>query len=421
MSLMSEPVEQTLPKAALVLDDEAQIGTMVCKVLSLIGIAAQHFTDPIAFLIEIKRSQPQLVILDLALGQSDAVDVIRKLDVLKFPGMVLLISGRDEATLAEIERIGRSHGLWMAPSLRKPFRSAELKARLQSVTRPEKSNPENLKAPEPEAPQTSQIDLGEALKQRWLEVWYQPKIDLRSLAVSGAEALVRARHPDRGVIQPVDLLPPAGDPLYRPLSVFVAQRTMVDWGTLASAGYPLKLAINMPASVLNAPGFVDVVRKLVPATREFPGLIVEVTEDEIIRDPDWIHEVAMQLRLCNVSLSIDDFGSAYASLSRLKDMPFREIKLDRTFVSNCSGDPLKRALCQTVVDLAHRFGASACGEGVETAEDLHCLAELGFDTAQGFFFAKPMPLERLLGYLAKAQNGPVCDAATIGPVLRSAS
>ena len=226
----------------------------------------------------------------------------------------------------------------MVPSLRKPFRSAELKARLQSATRPEKSNPENPKAPAPEAPQTSQVDLGAALKQRWLEFWYQPKIDLRSLAVSGAEALIRARHPERGVIQPVDLLPPAGDPLYRPLSVFVAQRTMADWGTLASAGYPLKLAINMPASVLNAPGFVDVVRKLVPATREFPGLIVEVTEDEIIRDPDWIHEVAMQLRLCNVSLSIDDFGSAYASLSRLKDMPFREIKLDRTFVSNCSGD-----------------------------------------------------------------------------------
>src|SRR6185437_1738662 len=348
---MSELVEQTLPKTALVLDDEAQIGTMVCKVLSLVGIAAQQFTDPVAFLVEIKRSQPPLVILDLALGQSDAVDVIRKLDVLKYSGVVLLISGRDEATLAEIERIGRSHGLWMAPSLRKPFRAAELKARLQSVARPEMSHPDNAK--EPDAPQGSPIDLGAALQQRWLEVWYQPKIDL---------------------------------------------------GTLASAGYPLKLAINMPASVLNAPGFVDVVRKLIPPTREFPGLIVEVTEDEIIRDPDWIHEVAMQLRLCNVALSIDDFGSAYASLSRLKDMPFREIKLDRTFVSNCGADRLKRALCQTVVGLAHQFGATACGEGVETADDLRCLMELGFDTAQGYFFAKPMPLEPFLDFLAKAHN-----------------
>ena len=418
---MSELVEQTLPKTALVLDDEAQIGTMVCKVLSLVGIAAQQFTDPVAFLVEIKRSQPPLVILDLALGQSDAVDVIRKLDVLKYSGVVLLISGRDEATLAEIERIGRSHGLWMAPSLRKPFRAAELKARLQSVARPEMSHPDNAK--EPDAPQGSPVDLGAALQQRWLEVWYQPKIDLGTLGVCGAEALIRARHPKQGVIQPVDLLPPAGDPLYRPLSIFVARRTMADWGTLASAGYPLKLAINMPASVLNAPGFVDVVRKLIPPTREFPGLIVEVTEDEIIRDPDWIHEVAMQLRLCNVALSIDDFGSAYASLSRLKDMPFREIKLDRTFVSNCGADRLKRALCQTVVGLAHQFGATACGEGVETADDLRCLMELGFDTAQGYFFAKPMPLEPFLDFLAKAHNGPVCDvtAAATAPVLQSAS
>jgi len=416
---MNEVIETAFPKTALVLDDEAQIGTMVCKVLSLAGIAAQHFTDPLAFLIEIKRSEPSLLVLDLALGQSDAVEVIRKLDVLKFPGMVLLISGRDEGTLGEIERIGRTHGLWMIPSLRNPFRAAELKARLQSISKPEKSDPETGISPAT-AP-SSRIDLEQALQRHWLEVWYQPKINLRTLAVSGAEALIRARHPERGVVQPVDLLPPAGDPLYKPLSIFVAQRTLADWGAMWTAGHPLKLAINMPASVLNAPGFVDVVRKLLPEASAFPGLIVEVTEDEIIRDPDWIHEVAMQLRLCNVALSIDDFGSAYASLSRLKDMPFREIKLDRSFVSNCGADKLKRALCQTVVDLAHRFGATACGEGVETAEDLHCLTELGFDTAQGFYFAKPMPLKSFLEFLAVRRHEPVASADAVQSEPRAAS
>ncbi len=418
---MNEVIEPALPQTALVLDDEAQIGTMVCKVLSLIGIAAQHFIDPLAFLIEIRRSQPSFIILDLALGQSDAVEVIRKLDVLKFPGMVLLISGRDEATLAEIERIGRAHGLWMVPSLRKPFRAAELKARLQSVSRPETSKPENGTSAPPEGPPNSRIDLGIALQGRWLEVWYQPKIDLRSLAVSGAEALIRARHPERGIVQPVDLLPPAGDPLYKPLSIFVAQRTLADWSTISSAGHQLKLAINMPASVLNAPGFVDVVRQLLPADPGFPGLIVEVTEDEIIRDPDWIHEVAMQLRLCNVALSIDDFGSAYASLSRLKDMPFREIKLDRSFVSNCSVDRRKRALCQTVVDLAHSFGATACGEGVETAEELQCLTELGFDTVQGYYFAKPMPLQPFLEFLANRRREPAPNIDAIERIPQSAA
>lgn len=405
---MNEVIESPFPQTALVLDDEAQIGTMVCKVLSLIGIAAQHFTDPLAFLVEIKRSQPSLVVLDLALGQSDAVEVIRKLDVLKFSGMVLLISGRDAATLAEIERIGRAHGLWMVQSLCKPFRAAELKARLQSVSKPKKTSSENG-ASAPAQTSNSRIDLGMALQRRWLEVWYQPKIDLRSLAVSGAEALIRARHPERGIVQPVDLLPPAGDPLYKPLSIFVAQRTLADWNTISDAGYPLKLAINTPASVLNAPGFVDVMRNLIPATLAFPGLIVEVTEDEIIRDPDWIHEVAMQLRLCNVALSIDDFGSAYASLSRLKDMPFREVKLDRSFVTNCGSDKLKRAVCQTVVDLAHRFGATACGEGVETSDELQCLTELGFDTAQGYYFAKPMPLQPFVEFLASRGHEPAAD------------
>ena len=418
---MNQVIESALPQTALVLDDEAQIGIIVCKVLSLIGIEAQHFTDPLAFLVEIKRSQPSLIVLDLALGQSDAVEVIRKLDVLKFPGMVLLISGRDEATLAEIERIGRSHGLWMVPSLRKPFRAAELKARLQSVSKPETSNPESGTSAPPEGPPNSRIDLGIALQRHWLEVWYQPKIDLRSLTVSGAEALIRARHPERGIVQPVDLLPPAGDPLYNPLSIFVAQRTLADWNTISSAGHPLKLAINMPASVLNAPGFVDVVRKLLPASPGFPGLIVEVTEDEIIRNPDWIHEVAMQLRLCNVALSIDDFGSAYASLSRLKDMPFREIKLDRSFVSNCGADRLKRSLCQTVVDLAHRFGATACGEGVETAEELHCLTELGFDTVQGYYFARPMPLRPFLKFLANRKHELAADIAAMERMPQSAA
>jgi EAL domain-containing protein (putative c-di-GMP-specific phosphodiesterase class I)/CheY-like chemotaxis protein len=416
---MTEVKEPVLPTTALVLDDEAQIGSIVCKVLSLAGISAHSFTDPLAFLVEIKRSPPSLIVLDLALGQSDAVEVIRKLDVLKFPGMVLLISGRDEATLAEIERIGRAHGLWMVPSLRKPFRAAELKARLQSVSKPEKSNPENGTPALPEDAGTSRIDFATALQQQWLEVWYQPKINLRALAISGAEGLIRARHPEHGIVQPMDLLPPAGDPLYKPLSIFVAQRALADWNKMCAAGHPLKLAINMPASVLNAPGFVDVVRKLIPAVPAFPGLIVEVTEDEIIRDPDWIHEVAMQLRLCNVALSIDDFGSAYASLSRLKDMPFREIKLDKSFVSGCAADKLKRAVCQTVVDLAHRFGATACGEGVETADELHCLTELGFDTAQGYYFAKPMPLQSFLEFLANGQHNPAADFDAVDRVPQS--
>ncbi len=265
---MSDRPVPERPRTALVLDDEAHIGAIVCKVLQMAGVTAGHFTEPISFLAEVKRSQPQLIVVDLALGQSDAIEVIRKLEVLKYPGLVLLISGRDEATLAEIERIGRSHGLRMLPSLRKPFRAAELKAALEA---PAKSDPPGTQQPASSPPPRPQnINLREALQQHWLEVWYQPKVDLRTQTICGAEGLIRARHPVYGVIGPVDLLPPASDPLYRPLSLFVVQRATADWKAFCDAGHSLKLAVNMPASVLNAPGFVDAVRNLIPVEFRFP-------------------------------------------------------------------------------------------------------------------------------------------------------
>jgi EAL domain-containing protein (putative c-di-GMP-specific phosphodiesterase class I) len=388
---------------AYVLDDEAAVATMICKQLTMLGMEAWQFSDPPKFLTALRVSRPKLVVLDLALGRSDAVEVIQKLDALKFTGKVLLVSGRDERTLGEIEKIGRSRGLHMLRSLQKPFRTSDLRDRWLQELEPV---PTDSKSASPTRAKPA-IDLADAIREGWLEVWYQPKINLRSLTVSGAEALIRARHPVHGVIAPVDLLPPAGDPLYVALSSFVLRSTMEDWPLFAQQGYPLKLAINVPASVLSTPGFVDQVRRAIPYDKTFPGLVIEITEDEIIADPKGIGEVMTQLRLYNTTISIDDFGSAHSSLSRVKDLPFSEIKLDRNFVTGCASDTLKRGLCQTVADLAHRFEASACAEGIETVDDLRCLVGLGFDSGQGFLFAKPMPRKDFLNSLLSRTFAPL--------------
>ncbi len=374
---------------AFVLDDEPKISAIICRILTSAGMMARRFERPVEFLTELRVSNPKLVVLDLALGGSDAIDVIRQLELFKFKGKVLLVSGRHEASLVEVEKIGRSHGLRMLPSLQKPFRLNELNDRLKAVHEAERPEPRQESVP-PDGSTCQRIDLAEALRRNWLEVWYQPKIDLKSLTICGAEALIRARHPVRGVVQPIDILAPTGDALYQPLSVFVLRRAMQDWIMFAEKGLFTRLSVNIPVSILKAPGFVDIVRKVIPSSSEFPGLIIEVTEDESIHDQQLVHEVATQLKLYNSWLSIDDFGTAYASLSRLQELPFVELKLDRKFVSHCASNRLKRALCQTVVDLARRFGASSCAEGVETSEDARCLIDLGFDSAQGFLFAKPM-------------------------------
>jgi EAL domain-containing protein (putative c-di-GMP-specific phosphodiesterase class I)/FixJ family two-component response regulator len=397
---------------AFVLDDEPKVGTVVCKMLGAIGIGARHFVAVDKFLHEVSRCNPDLVVLDIMLGSTDAVEVIRQLQVLKFNGRVLLISGCDEGMRSEIEQIGRAHSLLMLRSLGKPFRIADIKERLAAS--PERCVSTSVaEEPSKVRPTRLRVTLEEALRKNWLDVWYQPKIDLRSLVVCGAEALIRVQHPDHGVIEPVNFLPPAGDSLYNPLSCFVVSRTMADWELFAKEGFPLKLSINVPASILNTPSFIDLARRIIPRSPHFPGVIIEVTEDEFILDTKSMREVATQLKLYNAWISIDDFGKGYASLSRLTDLPFVELKLDRSFVSNCGSDRLKYALCETAVDLARRFGASICAGSVETADELRCVTRLGFDSAQGYFLARPMPAHRFLVSLL-SHNGR-SDADTKSP------
>ncbi len=381
---------------AFVLDDDAAVATVVSKQLAMLGMEAWQFTNPAKFFTSLKVARPKLVVLDLGLGGSDAVEVLQQLDAVKYQGRILLISGRDQHTLDEIEKVGRLRGLHMLRSLQKPFRASDLKRSCeQQLDHPVPASAE----PSPARGRPT-IDLAEIIQHGWLDVWYQAKINLKSLSICGAEALIRANHPAHGLLTPIDLLPPAGDPLYRPLTSFVLRRAMEDWQVFAQRGYPLKLAINVPASVFGAAGFVEEVRRAIPYDHAFPGLLIEMTEDEITADPRSIAEIMARLRIYNTTISIDDFGTAYAALSRVKDLPFTEIKLDRSFVSGCASDPVKLRLCETVVDLAHRFGASACAEGIETIDDLKCLVSLGFDSGQGYLFAKPMPRNEFFGSLS---------------------
>ena len=372
-------------RAVYVLDDDARVRSSVVCILADGGYQPVEFSEPAPMLDQLKLAVPEIIVLDLALGKSDAVDVMRHLVDLKFAGKILLISGRDEITLNEIQGIGERHGLSMLPSLRKPFRAAELTSRLSSRTVAVDQAPTRTPG------EKITVDLLTAIDSGWLELWYQPKIDLRSFVVCGAEALLRARHPVHEILTPAALIPPAGSVLHQPLAKFVIRRTMQDWRFFAGCGMALKLSINLPVSVINAPDFMSGLREQLPTDTQFPGLVIEVTEDEVIRDLQWIREVSTQLKLYDVGISIDDFGTAHSSLSRLLELPCVELKLDRSFVANCAFEPLKYAVCQTVVDLAHRVGSRVCAEGVEKVEDLMAVIHMGCDTAQGYIFAQAMP------------------------------
>ena len=155
----------------------------------------------------------------------------------------------------------------------------------------------------------------------------------------------------------------------------------------------------MPASILQGADFVKNLRRHLPRHPRFPGLIVEITEHEAVSDPDLAREVAVQLKLYNVHVSIDDFGAGYSTFARLKELPFAELKLDRTFVADCGTDKVNAPLCKTVIDLAHNFGRMAVAMGIEKAADAVALVSMGCDYGQGFLLGQPMPEERFVSLL----------------------
>lgn len=381
---------------AYVFDDELPVGALVCRILTTLGYAARQYSSLVPFLADTRAAAPSLAVIDLALGETDAIDVMRHLRLLDYDGKILLMSGHDEASLREFCEAGVRNGLAMLPPLRKPFRPGDLKQHLSMEAEVQAKSAVQVRTKE------RVVDFGEALQNRWLQLWYQPKIELKSMKVCGAEGLIRAVLSDGAIVHPGSMLPSTGDPLYRPLTELVVRIAVADALDAVAAGMSVKLAVNIPASVFNAPEFVGIIRKAVAESPRFPGLIIEVTEDDVVRDHQLMLEAAAQLRLCKTTLSIDDFGCGHSSFARLRQLPFTEIKIDREFVQGCANDRTKLTLCEAAIQLAHRLGAEACAEGIENVDDLKALVAVGCDTAQGFLFAKPMKSEVFIRSLSKS-------------------
>jgi EAL domain-containing protein (putative c-di-GMP-specific phosphodiesterase class I) len=261
-----------------------------------------------------------------------------------------------------------------------------------------------VKADEPE-PANGKLTLGDVLRLDMFELWYQPKIDLRAKRLVGAEALVRARRRDGSLVSPGAFLPGAAEADMLALTERVILTALRDFEDCAAQGAALKLSVNVPASAFVKLPIARMLREERPKTGNWPGLILEVTEDEVMHDLKIANEVADELRALNCSLALDDFGAGYSSLARLRQLPFSELKIDRSYVTNCHIDKVNAGLCETIVELAKRFDLKTVAEGIETTHESHKLQGIGCDIGQGFLFAKPMPKEAFVALLGRRMIG----------------
>jgi EAL domain-containing protein (putative c-di-GMP-specific phosphodiesterase class I) len=318
-----------------------------------------------------------LFVLGLSGGGIAANEVLEALYRINFSGKVLLFGPRASLMVSALQDVGGTLGLNMLPLLPTPFSDDDLRNRVRGLL-------------PIELPPSPPVDVAEALHADWLELWYQPKIEARTLSMAGAEALVRMRHPTWGVVPPACFLPNVADPHFETLSDFVVSRAMQDWQTFVTEYGHIEIAVNLPVAFLNHPAAVENLARQMPNHPAFAGLIVEIDGSEIIRNLSLAKSVAQRLRALNIGVAIDDLGTDWPALMELDNFPFVEIKVDRNFISGFADDRLKQVVCRRILELADGFGARTVAEGIETRADFLTARELGFDLIQGFFFAKPM-------------------------------
>jgi len=368
------------PRACLA-DGKQHIRTFLAEPLEELGFITCGCAQ-VGELPAILEAQPfDLFVLGLSAGGVEGAAMLSILAAYGFDGKVLLVGPRDWPVVAAVQQCGEELGLAMLPLLPTPFCAGNLRDSVACA----------MPGDEPPA---APIGVAQAISAGRLELWYQPKVDTRTLGVASAEALIRLRHPTRGVIPAGYLMPDDGGPEVRALSGFVIGRAVHDWHDFLGRHGPLEIAINLPVDFLQDPESVRALCDQMPKNPAFQGLIVEIDGTEILRNLPLMKEVARQVRFHNIGLSIDHLGAEWLSFADIGAFPFVEIKVDRKFVAGCADNALKKMICRQIRDLADSVGARTVAEGVENRADFACVREMGFDMVQGSLFAKPMPARK---------------------------
>jgi EAL domain-containing protein (putative c-di-GMP-specific phosphodiesterase class I)/CheY-like chemotaxis protein len=386
--------------SCFIVDDEPAIQNLLVGALAPLGCKPECYKSAQGALVALKRIRPHLVFLDVSLEGSDAVDVIRGLSEAKFGGKVLLISGQDQQTLRDLQLIGERHSLSMLPPLQKPFRISAVRQIIQENLTELLSGTHSVQQPVDLT--YRKLRLGDVLRNNWFQLWYQPKIDIQKMKPVGAEALARCVHPELGLVMPTAFIPGADEEMLIKLGERVLIQSLRDWPVFnEQLRFPFKLSINLSIEALTRIPVARIVRDMKPKESNWPGMIVEITEDQAIKDIHVVHEIATQLKLYGISIAIDDFGSGYSHLARLKELPFAELKIDRSLIENCDVDAHSASLCRMAVELAHKFNTVAVAEGIETPGEVRTLQEMGCDIGQGYLFAKATPRDKLIAAMRK--------------------
>ncbi len=372
-----------------IIDDDTFALKLLARQLEKLGVAqVQRFDrarDALAML-EDRIDAATLVFCDLQMPDMDGVEFVRNLARIDFRGDLVLISGEDARILQTVRRLATAHGICLLATLSKPASEQQLRAVLDL------NHATQAGVGARSAQPVLAGELQQAIEQRQFINHYQPKVHFATGTLAGVETLVRWDRPGHGLVYPDQFITLAEQAnLIDALTWQIVAAALDQARRWADAGLVTPLAVNVSMDSLADLDFPDVVARLAQDAGIAPtAIVLEVTESRLMRDARASLDILSRLRLKRIGLSIDDFGTGHSSLVQLRDMPFSELKLDRSFVTGAHRDPALRAIVRGTLTMTRELGMAAVAEGVETIDDWRLLRSLGCDMAQGYFIARPM-------------------------------
>ena len=360
------------------------------------GFTVHCVEEPGLFFEAVRTLAPSHVAIDLIMPGMDGVEVLRQLAATGCTSAVILTSGMGPKVLEAAQATASERGLNIAGVLPKPFRPAMLRELLDRQPR----TPRAPASARPAARVTAQV-LRQAIAERRITIVAQPKLDVSSRQVVGAEILARWNDPVHGFVPPdVFVALAEAEGLMQPLTLLVLEQALAwfaDSPLRASGG---SVAVNLSTSCLSDVALADYIQQSCSdAGVAAEQLILEITESTAMDRTADSFDTLTRLRLKGFRLSVDDFGTGYSSLAQLARLPLSEIKIDRSFVMKLLSSEDARKIVDATIRLAQGMDLVSVAEGVEDEAVLGALADLGCTLAQGYHIARPLPVEEFDAWL----------------------
>lgn len=389
-------------KILVVEDDDFQRAIIIKMLLTLefkVVLEASNGEQALEVIANQKTSSPiSIVITDLKMPKMDGIELLRNINLQHQALEIIILSGMDKKLLTAASQISKLNDIKLLGTIEKPVTLSRLNHLLNQYGNP---------SVKPNVPFSNQLtfsvaEIMEGIRKKQFKPYLQPKVNLKTGHIVGAEALARWIHPVHGVIAPYAFIPTLEqNKCIDELTFLMLEESAIACKKLIEQNHALNIAVNLSLVSLNNPDIANTITGIFNVVNVNPKYIsLEITESAAMTDGAVALENLARLYMNGFTLSIDDYGTGYSNLQQLTRIAFGELKIDQSFVQGFASNDQLLIVVAANIDMAHKLGIRSVAEGVETKQDWEMLKKMDCDIGQGYYIAKPMPVEEFYTFVA---------------------